>query len=143
MCISSHVVRLIGRHFDPLSAWRAYSTFTWRPQQPFRIELGIRRGILDPALGVLVRGKTANTCHIFSPSIPRILNSFKRRLDGQTPKSSLNRCGIHPGSLAETTGARAPSHTGGVKRDRPTGEPLGRAIGGQIHRTREGFPWGA
>ena len=75
-----------------------------------------------------------------SPLQPRSLES-KGRLDGKTPKSSHNRRGVHQGSLAETTGARAPSHAGSVKRDRPTGKPLGRAIGGQIRRTRKELPW--
>ena len=90
---------------------------------------------------VLAQERKVTACDTYTLYIPWILDSAKHRLDGQTSKSSGNQCGVHPGSLAETTGARAPSYSGGVKRDRPSGEPLGRAIGGQIRRTREGFPW--
>ena len=63
-------------------------------------------------------------------------------MDGQTPKSSTNEGRVHPGSPGETTGARAPSFSRGVQRDRARGEPRSRAIGGQTHRAGQIHPTG-
>ena len=86
--------------------------------------------------------KVLRCCVPTNPLTPRILGFTKRRLDGQTPKSSRNQDRVHPGPLGETTGAWAPSYPGGVKRDRPAGEPPGRAIGGQIHKAGKKLPEG-
>ena len=76
-------------------------------------------------------------CVVRSPANPIRLEFAKRRLDGQTSRSSLNRGRVHPGPPGETTGAWAPSFSGGVKGDWPTGQPLGRATGGPFHRVAQ------
>ena len=90
----------------------------------------------------LAKGKGSSACVYKICNDPRSQNSIPRRLDGKPPKSSSNQCGVHPGPPGETTGARAPSHAGGVQGDRPAGKPPGRAIGGLIHRTGKKFPEG-
>ena len=79
----------------------------------------------------------AGLCVVRSPANPIRLEFAKRRLDGQTSRSSLNRGRVHPGPPGETTGAWAPSFPGGVKGDWPTGQPLGRATGGPFHRVAQ------